>query len=81
MADKETEGVQDAGKNLVNRKRAPRKIRSHRVWNELLASERIRTGTDLVERTGNPVIVERKVSPERVIVLREEKNLPTVVKV
>jgi len=34
-----------------------------------------------VERIGNLVIVERKFSPERKIVLKEEKNLPMVVKV
>jgi hypothetical protein len=47
----------------------------------LLSSERTIIETSLVERTGNQVIVERKVFPERAIVLREEKNLPTAARV
>jgi len=48
-----------------------------------LSSERTITGTraNLVERTGNQVIVERKLSRMRKIALREGRNLPTVVKV
>jgi hypothetical protein len=51
------------------------------MWKEHLSSERTIIETNSVERTGNQVIVERKVFPERAIVLKEEKNLPTVVKV
>jgi len=46
-----------------------------------LSSERTIIKINLAERTGIQVIVERKVFPERAIVLKEEKNLPTVVKV
>jgi len=50
------------------------------VWNVHLSSERTIIEINLVGRTENQVIVERKVFPKRAIVLREEKNLPTVVK-
>jgi len=46
-----------------------------------LSSERTIIETNLVERTENQVIVERKVFPERAIVLKEEKNLPTAARV
>jgi hypothetical protein len=51
------------------------------MWNVHLSSERTIIETNLVERTGNQVIVERKLSQVKRIVLREERNLPMVVKV
>jgi hypothetical protein len=51
------------------------------MWKGHLSSERTIIETNSVERTGNQVIVERKVFPEREIVLREEKNLPTAARV
>jgi hypothetical protein len=50
------------------------------VWNVHLSSERTII-ENLVERTGIQVIVERKLSQVKRIVLREERNLPMVVKV
>ena len=51
------------------------------MWNVHLSSERTIIKTNLVERTGIQVIVERKISQVKGIVLREKRNLPMVVKV
>jgi hypothetical protein len=51
------------------------------MWKEHLSSERTIIETNLVERTGIQVIVERKLSQVKRIGRQEEKNLPMVVKV
>ena len=57
------------------------RTKSQRVWNKHLSSERTKIERNLVEKIENPAIIEREFFPERKTVLKEEKNLPMVVKV